>query len=456
MAMGRQGMRQGDLILAWDELPCSPGHPFYDKLQEILDEAKFDEHAEKICEPYYAGKMGAKSIPPGRYFRMHLIGYFEGIDSERGLEWRCSDSLSLREFLRLGPNQRVPDHSSLSRIRTRLPLEVHENLFEFVLKLLAQNKLIVGKRLGFDASTMAANAALRNIESRLDCKTYREMLVELAKESGIDTPTSEDLIKLDKNRKNKKMSNKEWKSRSDGDARIAKMKNGSTHMAYKPEHAVDLDTGAIIAAEIQPADEGDTTTLPKTLQASENNLAKIDAAPTEEAPAECVADKGYYGRDGLKQMEDGPWKTRIAEPDRKDFNRWHGDDKARRAVYNNRARLKSGVAKEAMKLRAEKVERSFQHTLDRGGMRRVHLRGNENIRKRYLIHVAGFNLSLIMRQSLGYGTPKGFAERLNALFVLFVAIEDSFFAFLIVKQGNQSVFTIAPTHHRPETYSTGR
>lgn len=421
MAMGRMGMRQGDLMLAFDELPHSPGHPFYEKLQEILHEAGFDACVEEKCRAFYADKMGAKSIPPGRYIRMHLIGYFEGIDSERGLEWKCSDSFSLRDFLVLAPTQRVPDHSSLSRIRQRLPLECHEEIFQFVLKLLREKGLIKGKRLGFDASTMHANAAMRNIEKRLDGKTYRQMLEGLAKESGIETPTSQDLIKIDKNRKNKRLSNKEWKSCSDEDARIAKMKNGSTRMAYKPEHAVDLDTGAIIAAPIHLADEGDTTSLPKTLEAAEKNLASAGCQPTKESPAECVADKGYHARKGLKEMDGGVWKTRICEPDRPQFNRWHGDEKARRAVYNNRARLGSKTGKKAMKLRAEKVERSFAHVLGRGGMRRAHLRGRENLQKRYLLHVAGFNLSLIMRQIIGHGTPRAVADSSNALFLPFFA-----------------------------------
>ena len=421
MAMGRQGDRQGELMVTWAELPRSPGHAFYDRLQDILDEAKFDEKAEEICAPYYADKMGAPSIPPGRYFRMHLIGYFEGIDSERGLEWRCADSLSLREFLRLAARQRVSDHSSLSRTRQRLPLEVHEEMFDFVLELLRQEDLIKGDRVGVDASTMEANAAMRNIEKRADGEGYREMLTRLAKQTGIDTPTAEDLTKNEKKRKNKRLSNKEWKSRSDEDARIARMKNGATHMAYKPEHAVDLDTGAVIAAEIHPADEGDTTTLPKTLERAEKNLAHVDEAPTDENPAECIADKGYHGREGLKALDGGPWKTRIPEPDRPRFNRWHGDEEARRAVYNNRARLKSQIGKEGLKRRGEFVERSFQHVLDRGGMRRVHLRGNENIRKRYLLHTAGFNLSLIMRQKFGAGTPKQAASGENTIFVLFFA-----------------------------------
>ena len=406
MAMGRQEDRQGDLMVTWTDLPRSPGHVFYDRLQQVLLKGGFDGFVEATCKGYYAEKMGAKSVPPGRYFRMHLVGYFEGIASERGLEWRCSDSLSLREFLRLETGQRVPDHSWLSKTRSRLPGEVHSAVFDWVLALLAEHDLVQGDRIGVDASTMEANAALRNIEQRVSGEGYREMLRRMAQESGIETPTAEDLVRLDRNRKGKKLSNEDWVSKSDPDARIAKMKDGTTHLAYKPEHAVDLDTGAVVAAELHPADEGDTTTLAKTLAVAADTLAAVGAAPSAEDPAECVADKGYHSREVLKELDDGPWKTRIAEPKRTGFARWRGDEAARRAVTNNRTRLLSGVARQAFKLRAEIVERSFAHILDRGGMRRTWLRGRENVHKRYLIHVAGHNLSLLMRQLIGAGTPR--------------------------------------------------
>src|SRR5918994_5377057 len=412
MALGRQGERQTELRVSWAELPRSPGHAFYDRLQGVLLEAGFDGFAEGRCAPYYAaGQRGRPSLPPGRYFRMHLVGYFEGIDSERGLEWRCSDSLALHGFLRLATPEPVPDHSWLSKTRARLPLEVHEAVFAWVLRRLAEHGLIRGERIGVDASTMEANAALRVIVRRADGETYRAMLERLARASGIATPTAEDLVRLDRKRKGKRLSNRDWASPTDPEARIAKLKDGRTRLAYKPEHAVDLDTGAIVAAEVHAADRGDAATLPETLEAAEANLAAVDAAPTPEDPAELVADKGYHSRDGLKELEDGAWKSRIAEKKVAGVHRWHGDDDARRAVYNNRARLRSGVAKEAFKLRAERCERSFALLLDRGGMRRAWLRGRENLRKRYLVHVAGYNLGLILRLLLGAGTPRALAAR---------------------------------------------
>src|ERR687894_1337255 len=234
MALGRQGERQSDLMVSWAELPRSPGHAFYDRLQTILVEAGFDRFAEAECAPYYASRRGRPSIPPGRYFRLHLVGYFEGIDSERGLEWRCSDSLSLRDFLRLGTTEPAPDHSWLSKTRARLPLEVHEAVFAWVLERLAEHGLIRGERIGVDASTMEANAALRAIVRRETGEGYRAMLTRMAKESGIETPTAEDLIRLDRRRKGKRLSNTEWESPTDADARIAKLKDGRTHLAYKP------------------------------------------------------------------------------------------------------------------------------------------------------------------------------------------------------------------------------
>jgi transposase len=400
-----------DMLVTWAELPRSPGHAFYDKLQAVLLGSDFDGFVEGSCAPFYVPGRGRPSLPPGRYFRMLLVGYFEGIDSERGLEWRCAGSLSLREFLRLGEREPVPDHSWLSRTRSRLPLESHDQVFTWVLGRLAEHGLIKGERIGVDASTMEANAALRTIVRRADGETYREMLRRMAVASGIETPTTEDLARLDRRRTGKRLSNAEWQSPTDPDARIAKLKDGRTRLAYKPEHAVDLDTGAVVAAEMHEADRGDTATLPHTLASAAEHLAAVETAPTPDAPAELVADKGYHSRAGLKELEDGPWKSRVAEPRRDGFLRWHGDDAARRAVYNNRTRLLSEVARQAFRLRTELVERGFALVLDRGGMRRAWLRGRENVHKRYLVHVAGYNLGLIMRLLTGAGTPREFLAR---------------------------------------------
>src|SRR3954449_11372716 len=380
----------------------APRHAFYDWCNEVLGEAEFDEAVEMLCQPYYKDGIGRPSIPPGRYFRMLFVGQFEGLESEREIAWRCADSLSLHRFLKLTQGETAPDHSTLSVTRSRLPLEIHHAVFGFILEIADRHDLVRGKRIGVDASTQ--DAALRRLVRRDSGEDYQEMLRRLARDSGIETPSAEDLIRFDRARQNKTLSNADWASPTDPEARIARMKDGTTHLAYKPEHAVDLDTGVIVAARIHPADQGDTQTLAATLEQAEAMLDLVGCAPTPETPAEMIADKGYHSREGLKALEDSAWKSRISEKEQKAFARWQGDDAARR--YNNRARLKSTVARQAFKLRAEKVERSFAFILDIGGLRRTWLRGTGNVEKRYLIQVAAHNLGLVIRHRFGAGTPR--------------------------------------------------
>src|SRR3954453_11421917 len=390
--------------VAWSGSPLAvalaPRHYFYDRCNEVLAEAEFDEAVEMLCQPYYKEGVGRPSIPPGRYFRMLFVGQFEGLESEREIAWRCADSLSLHRFLKLTQGETAPDHSTLSVTRSRLPLEIHHAVFGFILEIADRHDLVRGKRIGVDASTQ--DAALRRLVRRDSGEDYQEMLRRLARESGLETPSAEDLVRFDRARKGKTLSNADWASPPE--ARIARMKDGTTHLAYKPEHAVDLDTGVIVA--IHPADQGDTRTLAATLEQAEAMLDLVGCAPTPETPAEMIADKGYHSREGLKALEDSAWKSRISEKEQKAFARWHGDDAARRAVYNNRARLKSTVARQAFKLRAEKVERSFALILDIGGLRRTWLRGAGNVEKRYLIQVAAHNLGLVIRHRFGAGTPR--------------------------------------------------
>ena len=299
MAMGRSGAVQDDLMATWAEMPRSPGHAFYDRLQDLLSEAGFDAFVEEVCKPHYAPRMGAPSLPPGRYFRMHMIGYFEGLDSERGIAWRCADSYSLREFLRLSNVEKVPDHSWLSRTRSRLPHEAHEKVFGWVLKLVAERGLVKGERIGVDGSTMEANAALRTIIRRDTGESYRAMLTRMAQESGIETPSAEDLARFDRKRKGKTLSNADWKSPTDPDGRIAKMKDGTTHLAYKPEHAVDLSWCRLGRPD-----------------GSARPPRRPCRAPSEEEPCAAAADKGYHSRKQLKALEGGVWKSASPNPNR--------------------------------------------------------------------------------------------------------------------------------------------
>ncbi len=307
MALGRRKREsQAQLWVATQNL-TAPGHPFYKKLNRVLDKHGFDAFVEAQCAKYYAEGVGRPGIPPGVYFRLLMIGYFEGINSERAIAWRVADSLSLRQFLGYELDQATPDHSSVSRTRRLMDYQTHHEVFDWVLKVLAKTKLLKGKTLGVDATTLDANAAMRSIVRRDSGESYDEFLTELAKASGIETPTREDLAKVDKKRP-KKGSNKDWEHPHDPDARITRMKDGRTHMAHKVEHAVDMDTQAIVAVTLPSADEGDTESLPWTLLQTELNLAKVSQDPEAKKrlhpnpSSEVVADKGYHSNEVLVNL----------------------------------------------------------------------------------------------------------------------------------------------------------
>ena len=431
MAMGKRNrQRQQELWVATADIPKAPGHPFYRRLNQVLAEglgvsdgrAGFDAFVEALCQKFYHEELGRPGIPPGVYFRMLLIGYFEGIDSERGIAWRCDDSRTLRDFLGYGLTEDTPDHSSLSVIRQRIDVETHQEVFTWVLELLADKGLIKGKTLGVDATTLEANAAMRSIIRRDTGDTYNDFLTKLAQASGIATPTREDLAKLDKKRKNKG-SNDDWTNPHDGDAKITKMKDGRTHLAHKAEHAVDLDTGAIVAVTLQGADQGDTTTLKTTVTEAIDRLEMAVACSTADVVhplvQEVVADKGYHSNETTRELSAMEIRTYISEPDR--GRRVWIDDKTgesksaeQAAVYGNRRRIRGERGKRLLRKRGELVERPFAHCYDTGGMRRTHLRHHGNILKRLLVHVAGFNLGLVMRSLFGIGKPRRLQDGLAA------------------------------------------
>jgi len=418
MGTRKQQERQEDLWIAAAELPRTAGHPFYERLNELLEEAGFDAFVEERCRRFYAAKIGRPSLAPGVYFRLLLIGYWEGLDSERGIAWRAADSLGLRRFLRVGLDEMAPDHSTISRTRRLIDVETHREVFTWALGVIAEKGLLQGKTVGIDATTLEANAALRSIVRRDSGESYQEFLTKLAKESGIETPTREDLARLDRKRKKRKTSNQEWKNPHDEDARIAKMKDGRTHLAHKAEHAVDLETGAVVAVTLQGADRGDTTTVKETFMEAAEQLEKVgkEAAADErmnaQGLAEVVTDKGYHSGARLVDLQEIGVRSYIPEPKRK-HRHWQGKAGEQAAVYANRRRVRGERGKQLLRRRGELVERSFAHVYDTGGMRRTHLRGHRNILKRLLIHVAAFNLSLILRQEVGVGTPRSFQDRRN-------------------------------------------
>ena len=414
--MGRKAkqQRQEPLWIAHTELPRTVAHPFYEQLNRVLEERGFDEFVEQQCSRFYAVKMGRPSLVPGQYFRLLLIGYFEGIEGERGIAWRAADSLALRSFLGVGLKEMPPDHSTISRTRRLIDVETHQAVFRWVLELLAEKGLLKGTTLGIDATTLEANAAMRSIVRRDTGEGYEEFLRRLAEESGIATPTREQLAKLDRKRA-KKGSNAEWVNPHDPEAGITKLKDGRTHLAYKAEHAVDLETGAVVAVTVASGDVGDPETMLETLPQAGEHIAEVAWVTNNEevgdrvhaeGPREAVTDKGYHSNDTLQALAEAEVRTYISEPDR-GRRCWKGKPEARQAVYGNRQRIRGERGKALLRRRGEMLERSFAHAYETGGMRRLYLRGRKNVLKRVLVHVGGFNLSLVMRQKLGRGTPRG-------------------------------------------------
>src|SRR5437867_2555073 len=429
MAMGtrKQREKQEDIWIAHSELASAPGHPFYQRLNELLEAESFDQFVEQRCAKFYAEKYGRPSLTPGIYFRSLLIGYFEGIGAERGIAWRLADSLALRRFVGIALDEYTPDHSTISRTRRLIDLDTHREVFAWVLGVLADRGLLKGQRIAIDATTLEANAAMRSIVRRDTGESYEEFLRGLAKASGMETPTREDLAQLDRKRK-KRTSKKEWKSPADGDARIAKMKDGRTHLAHKAEHAVDMDTGAIVAVTLQAADQGDTTTLDETLceageQVAEQIRREAESRPQDEPKVhlqgieELVTAKGYHSTAVVQRMKSNVVRTYILEKKKKGRHDWQAQRAEQQAVYENRRRVRGEYGKSLLRRRGELIERSFAHCYETGGMRRCYLRGRENILKRQLVHVGAFNLSLILRKLLGAGTPRELRNRFGRLVV---------------------------------------
>lgn len=430
MSMRRQEGTQGSMWIAYGDIQGAPGHRFYEKLNELLREAKFDRQVEELCAPYFEPDHtpGRKSIAPGVYFRMHLIGYFEGIESERGIEWRCADSLSLRNFLGLELTQRVPDHSTLSRMRTRLPLEVHQQAFVLILGMVERKGLLRGRVSGVDSTFLRADASMKAIVRRDTKESYPQFVKRLAEESGMENPTEEDARRFDRKRAEKRTSNEEWESRTDSEARIAKLKDGRTRLAYKSEHVVDLETGALVGVSVHKADRSDTETLQETLADAEENLRGVrNVGPEENADDDgddtmageatdtqraVVADKGYSKAVLLRALKEKGYRTYIPERRQAGKRRW--TDKGGRdtavAFYDNRARVKRKKGKALQRKRGEMIERTFAHICETGGARRTRLRGRENVSKRYLLQASAANLGLVMRTLFGRGTPRGLAE----------------------------------------------
>ena len=403
MAMGRQGAQQANMWVATQALARSPGHVFYDKLNGVLEASGFDRFVEELCAAHYAQELGRPSIPPGVYFRMLFVGYFEGLDSQRAIAWRCADSLSLRTFLRIELTKGTPDHSSMTNTRQRLPEEVFWQVFAFVLRVAVEHKLLKGKTIAVDSTTLEANAAMKSLVHRVTNEDWKTYVRGLMKAEGIDDPSDEEVRRFDRKRK-KKTSNQEWKSSTDPDSRVTKMKDGRTHLAYKAEHAVELGSGLIVAPVVYWGDDPDAETVTVTVELAREQLKEAGSRHHVE---EVVGDKGYHKAETLQTLEAVERvRSYIAEPKR-GRRTWQDKPQGQQqAVYANRQRIKGTRGRRLGRQRSEQAERSFAHTCETGGGRRAWVRGVVNVSKAHLMRAAACNLGIIMLALFGVGTPR--------------------------------------------------
>ena len=417
MAIGKRKPQQDELFIPTAKLAAGPAHPFYSKLNQVLADAGFDDFTEQLCAPYYKDG-GRPGIPPGTYFRMLFIGYFEGIDSQRGIAWRCADSLALRSFLGVSWTETTPVHASMTIIRQRLAETVFDKVFVFVLGLLEQKGVLRGKTIAIDATTLEANAAMKSIVRKDSGADWKEYLRQLAKAEGLEQPSDEDLRRRDRQRTDKKVSNQDWASPTDPDARIAKMKDGTTHLAYKAEHAVDLASEAIVATTVTLADKSDAQSAPDTLSLAEANLV---LAGSQTKVAEAVADKGYHDYALMSEMSARGMRTYIPE---KQFKHRHWRNKPAEYEKNfrdNRRRVRSDKGKRLNRLRSERCERTFAHVCETGGGRRMQVRGQTNASKLHTLRCAGYNLGLLLRKVWGLGKPRSREAGRAGVFLTFLA-----------------------------------
>jgi transposase len=417
MALGKRKPQQDELFIPTAKLSAGPGHPFYAKLNEVLAGAGFDDFVERLCTDYYK-EGGRPGIPPGVYFRMLFIGYFEGLDSQRGIAWRCADSLALRSFLGIAITEATPVHASMTIIRQRLPESVFDKVFVFVLSLLEQKGLLRGKAVAIDATTLEANAAMKSIVRKDSGEDWKQYLRGLARAEGVENPTEEDLRRLDRGRKGKKVSNEQWESPTDRDSRIAKMKDGRTHLAYKAEHAVDLASEAIVATTVTFADKSDPRSAPATLSLAQANRV---LAGSETEVAETVMDKGYHDNGLLAQLAGEGVRTYIPER-RQKSRRWTDKPVEHEQAFRaNRRRVRGNKGRQLNRWRSERCERTFAHVCETGGGRRAWVRGQTNVSKVHTLKCAAYNLGLLLRKVWGYCKPRN-AKAAAALFFTVLAL----------------------------------
>lgn len=410
---------QAEFWVSTHQLPRSAKATFYAKLDETLESIGFAEKVREICAPAYKQtNVGRPGIDPVVYLKMIMVGFFEDLPSERAIAARCADSIAIRRFLNYELEENTPDHSSLTIIRQRLGLETYQKVFTLCLQALQEHGLLRGKHLGIDSSVMEANASLRALVNRNTAEQYWDYVKRLAAEQGIDPEDAAAVRKFDRQRPGKG-SNQDWENPHDPDAKIGPRKHGGTDMIYKPETVVDLDTGAVVQAEVQPGDHTDHQGLATTILEAQQaiNEARDEAADTLTVET-VTADKGYYAVNELQGLQHEQIKTVIADP--VSNRRWDKlEPQQRQAVQAARRSTQSKYGKALLRRRGMHIERSFAHILDCGGMRRATLRGWKNLNKRFKLAAAFYNLSQLMRKLFGFGTPKQLAALARAILSVF-------------------------------------
>jgi transposase len=404
---------QGEFWVATHQLGTSAKTTFYTRLDETLESFGFAEKVRALCAPAYKKtNAGRPGIDPVVYLKMIMIGFFEDLPSERAIAARCEDSMSIRSFLNYSLEEKTPDHSSFTIIRQRLGLEIYQDIFTLTLQALREHGLLRGKNLGIDSSVIEANASLRALVNRNTQEQYWDYVKGLAAENGLDPNDTAAVRKFDKHRPGKG-SNKEWENPFDPDAKIGKTKDGATDMIYKPEAVVDLDTGAIVHAEVQPGDHADHSEMATPILEAQQTINQVSGQKADTLTiASVTSDKGYYSVSELQALQKEGIRTVISDPI--DNRRVDKLEKAeQRAVRGAKRSVKSKSGKDLLRRRGMHIERSFAHILDAGGMRRTTLRGWENLNKRFKLAAAFYNLSQLMRALFGFGTPKQLAAAMD-------------------------------------------
>jgi hypothetical protein len=402
--------KQQELWIVAGELPPATPDQFYRRIDRTLARIGFAQDVWTICEPAYAdpSRGGRPGIDPVVYLKMLMVGFFENLPSERAIASRCADSLSIRGFLHYSLTEATPDHSSLSIIRQRLSTEQLGAIHGVLLRALHEHGLLRGRKLGIDSSVIEANASLRALEQRNTAESYWDYVRKLAAEAGVDPTDPKAVRRFDKQREGRKTSNQDWQNPHDPAAKVGRTKHGATDMLYKPEHVVDLESGAIVQVEVRAGDAGDNDArlAERVMSAVDTLSAVLPEMPLEKLGEELCGDEGYFALGPIGELQACGVRTVISDPQAQRRNRAKASPEQRTVLRRAQRATTSASGKALLRKRGEHLERSFCHVLDHGGLRRTTLRGTENLQKRYVVGALTYNLSLLLRTLCGLGTPK--------------------------------------------------